>query len=279
MNYKLHYDKLIHRAQNRSILKSEYKEIHHIIPKCMGGSDLKENLTPLFPEEHIIAHLLLTKIYPNNYKLLQSAHCMTNGFNKSIKSNNKKYRWLKIKNSEYMSRFMTENHYLNKMTSVERIEFINKHIKGMNNPNFGNTWSNKQKEDLSRLNKNYFIAVDQNGVKERITINDTRYISGELVAESKGRRYGPETKALKSFQTKGSSNPNAKEYKIINSEGIIVYNGIGGVVSYLSNNSIPKSAVYKAIQNDTTMYATKQAKTLATKNGNAHFIGWRFERV
>lgn len=102
MNYKLHYDKLIHRAQNRSILKSEYKEIHHIIPKCMDGSDGKENLIALFPEEHVLAHLLLIKIFPKHHGLLKAANMMTNCSNKNMKRNtNKMYGWLKRRFSKY----------------------------------------------------------------------------------------------------------------------------------------------------------------------------------
>ena len=78
MNYKKHYEKLISKARNRSILKSEYKEVHHIIPKCMGGDDSKDNLISLFPEEHLVAHLLLVKIYSDNQKLIYAANMMTN---------------------------------------------------------------------------------------------------------------------------------------------------------------------------------------------------------
>ena len=42
----------------------EYKEQHHIIPKCMGGSDDEENLVDLLLREHVIAHKLLADIYP-----------------------------------------------------------------------------------------------------------------------------------------------------------------------------------------------------------------------
>ncbi len=96
MNYIKHYDRLINRAKNRCIIKSEYKEIHHIIPKCMGGDDSKENLVELFPEEHLLAHLLLVKIYSRNHKLVYAANLMTNIFNKN-RINNKKYAWLKKK--------------------------------------------------------------------------------------------------------------------------------------------------------------------------------------
>lgn len=43
----------------------EYKERHHIIPKCMGGSDDEENLVDLLLREHIVAHKLLADIYPS----------------------------------------------------------------------------------------------------------------------------------------------------------------------------------------------------------------------
>ena len=51
----------------------------------------KWNLVKLFPEEHLIAHLLLVKIYPRENKMIYSANLMTN--TKSI--NNKKYGWVK----------------------------------------------------------------------------------------------------------------------------------------------------------------------------------------
>jgi len=77
MNYMKHYNSLIEKAQNREI--SGYKELHHIIPKCMGGSDSKDNLVALTAREHFIAHKLLTKIYPDNSKLWFAFSCMSRG--------------------------------------------------------------------------------------------------------------------------------------------------------------------------------------------------------
>lgn len=50
MNYKLHYDKLIERSKNRAL--TGYVEKHHIVPRCLGGSDDTENIAILTPEEH-----------------------------------------------------------------------------------------------------------------------------------------------------------------------------------------------------------------------------------
>ena len=61
MNYSKHYFLLIERARNRTL--TCYKEAHHIIPKCLGGSDDDTNLVDLTAREHYIAHILLAKIH------------------------------------------------------------------------------------------------------------------------------------------------------------------------------------------------------------------------
>lgn len=69
MNYKKHYDLPITRGKNRML--EGYVERHHIIPRCMGGTDDLENLVDLTPEEHYVAHQLLVKMNPTNHKLIQ----------------------------------------------------------------------------------------------------------------------------------------------------------------------------------------------------------------
>lgn len=96
MNYKKHYDKLIERANNRII--SGYTEKHHIIPRCMGGNDDIGNLVELTPEEHFVAHQLLVKMYPGNYKLVSAVIVMC-GRKKGRVGGNKLYGWLKRKNA------------------------------------------------------------------------------------------------------------------------------------------------------------------------------------
>ena len=61
MNYSKHYDTLIERAKSRTL--TSYKESHHIIPRCLGGTDESANLVDLTAREHYIAHILLARMY------------------------------------------------------------------------------------------------------------------------------------------------------------------------------------------------------------------------
>lgn len=100
MNYQKIYDDIIIRAKNRNYTE-EYGEIHHILPRCMGGTDDPKNLVKLTPEEHFVCHQLLVKIYPKNYKLVLGLHMMCigvdEGMGKNYRTNNKKFGWIKRK--------------------------------------------------------------------------------------------------------------------------------------------------------------------------------------
>ena len=77
MDYKRLYNKLIEKGKNRKL--KGYTENHHIIPKCLGGKDVKSNLVKLTAKEHFLAHKLLVEIYPNEYKLLWALWLMAIG--------------------------------------------------------------------------------------------------------------------------------------------------------------------------------------------------------
>ena len=71
MNYQKVYYQIIDRARvgNRKKGYEIYYEIHHILPRCLGGSNKKENLVLLTGREHFLAHWLLIRIYLGNSKL------------------------------------------------------------------------------------------------------------------------------------------------------------------------------------------------------------------
>jgi hypothetical protein len=90
MNYKKIYDDLIYRAQNRVTNGQTYYERHHIIPKCMNGTNDLDNIVYLLPEEHYVAHQLLVKIYPEIPELAFAANMMCTN-----RPNNKLYGWIR----------------------------------------------------------------------------------------------------------------------------------------------------------------------------------------
>lgn len=75
MDYEKIYNDLVYNAKQREINKNDYFEKHHIIPRCLGGTDNDSNIVNLYPREHFLAHKLLNKIFDNN-KSLRYAFCM-----------------------------------------------------------------------------------------------------------------------------------------------------------------------------------------------------------
>lgn len=95
MNYRENYFKLIEKAKNRKELP-KVCEIHHIIPKSIGGSDDKNNLIILTLKEHYLAHYLLCKFTSgeDRNKML-CAFMLMSGFDKYSPSA-KKYEELRF---------------------------------------------------------------------------------------------------------------------------------------------------------------------------------------
>lgn len=69
--YTKWYNEIVFRSRGRILENGTYTENHHIIPRCMGGSDQKKNLVALTAREHFVCHWLLTKmvIGADRYKL------------------------------------------------------------------------------------------------------------------------------------------------------------------------------------------------------------------
>ena len=80
MDYQNIYNQIIERAKNREL--TCYTEKHHIIPKCMGGGDVSENIAVLTAKEHFLCHMLLCEIHPKNNKLKHALFLMAIGKNK-----------------------------------------------------------------------------------------------------------------------------------------------------------------------------------------------------
>ena len=111
MDYKAVYDKLIQKARSRGAVAG-YSEKHHVVPRCLGGSNSKDNLVVLTAEEHFLAHQLLVKMHPGNHKLAYAAQAMAFK-NAKTRRSNKLYGWLKRRLAQASSDMMKRSNPMN----------------------------------------------------------------------------------------------------------------------------------------------------------------------
>lgn len=183
MNYQRIYHNLIERAQHRDL--PLIFEKHHIIPKCIGGSDDLINIICFTPAEHFLAHQLLTKIYPLSHGLKKAVFMMTVGHNTRRK--NKAYSWIKgqlIDNTVYEieyidgsiisgSRQQLEEQCNFSSANISRL--INKKVKYANGW-FFSSHTIKEKEEIKyeyfkqQKNENIYEFENINGVEFTGTI-------------------------------------------------------------------------------------------------------------
>ena len=116
--YKSRYDKFIFNIASLGERNLEYSEKHHIIPKCMNGTNHKSNLIKLTAREHYIAHWILWKAYPTHLSLTSAFLQMTH---KNVKDKNKQdikpitgraYHYLKKELYDMMKDFMSDKVFL-----------------------------------------------------------------------------------------------------------------------------------------------------------------------
>lgn len=131
MNYKHIYNELIFKTKNRTL--AGYSETHHIIPKCLGGSDDVENLVELSGREHFVAHLLLARIHGGT--LWHAVNMMSN----MKKYTNRVYERARIEHARLLGEQNTRtkskpkevrNYQCHRCKKIfEKLEFIHHSIK------------------------------------------------------------------------------------------------------------------------------------------------------
>lgn len=115
MNYQKLYDTIVERAKNREL--QGYKERHHVVPKCMNGSDDPSNIVELTAKEHFLCHKLLVNIYPDNRKLKFALWAMYS------LHNNQQKREYKYGSKEYeQAKILMQEAHKNRKRSPESIE-------------------------------------------------------------------------------------------------------------------------------------------------------------
>ena len=137
-------------TRGRFACGEEYHERHHIVPKCIGGSNDEDNLIGLFAREHFEAHRLLALENPEVDSLVYAWWNMShinkaNGRNYEISS--EEYEEAKIAFSIMHSK------RLKGMFAGEKNYFYDTHMYGDKNPMFGKHHTEESKKKNSESNK------------------------------------------------------------------------------------------------------------------------------
>lgn len=214
MNYKLIYDNIIKKYKELNLVKSKITETHHIIPRCIGGTDDKSNLVVVPTRVHYILHLLLWKI--KNYskkqhkKLTNALFCMSklpidNKGRRKIKVNSKLYECY----SNERKRFMSEK--CKKWGSVTPgIHFTKGHLGHKHSEEAIKKMSKKRKpSNKFGRKKKWFWAYNP------ITKQNINVFEGQIIPDGfiKGRIISEESKlknSLKHLGKKASKESNIK---------------------------------------------------------------------
>ena len=214
MNYQKIYNNLINRATRR--ISEGYVEKHHIVPRCLGGTDAKENIVSLYPEEHYLAHLLLCKVNKGNSKLLYAAMNMTSGsMINNGKRNNKAYGWLRRQYAESMSgnnNPARRNSNLQKEAAKKRVgQKRSEETKvRMSAAQKGRTFSEETKRKMAEAAKNRPPISEETKTKLKSRTPNKGMLGKTMSAETKakmsasqqGRTDSAETKLKKSLAAK-----------------------------------------------------------------------------
>lgn len=213
MNHQKIYNQIIERAKIRNL--ESYGEKHHIIPKCLGGLNNKENIVKLTAKEHFICHRLLTEIYPKEPKLHFALWMM------NIKSNNQQrytisarvYERLKIEYISFRKGRKSPKSGNRTIRTKEQREKQSKQMLGRYHSdktkekcrkiNLGKKLSEETKEKISKANRgktswNKGKPVSEETKQKLRKINSGRKLSEEII-KKRGTRIEKNVKHVEMF--------------------------------------------------------------------------------
>lgn len=199
------------------LAEGEYGEVHHILPRSIGGMDISQNLVKLTPEEHYRCHELLPFIYTKgkaHRAMVNAWWLLAHDKRRKVAISQERYGVLKREHAKMMSERMTGNHInAGKPKSEETKRKISASLKGkplseetkrkMSEAHKGKVpWNKgvpcseeqKRKQSLKMTGRHYSEETRRKiseGLKRR-------YSTGERVAWNKGGSLSEETKYKKS---------------------------------------------------------------------------------
>ncbi len=146
----IEYIQNILNTRGRFACGDEYHERHHIVPKCLGGTDDNNNLIDLLAREHFIAHKLLAEENPDNCGLVYAWWLMSHY--KTTKQ--QRYECTPEEYEEAKIAFgIIHSERLKGMFAGDKNHFYGIHMYGSSNPMFGKHHTDEAKRKNSESNK------------------------------------------------------------------------------------------------------------------------------
>ena len=217
-------------TRGRFACGDEYHERHHIVPRCMGGTNDEDNLIDLFAKEHFEAHRLLALENPENDKLTYAWWIMahTNKSNqRDYEITAEEYEEARIIVSQKIStmnkgRFAGEKNYFygihwcgqehpmyGRKHTEESKKKISESLKGRmageNNPNYGKSMGEEQKKKISESLKGK-MAGENNPMYGVHRYGEKSPMYGKLHSDESKKKM----RNSKLGKYDGRNNPNAK---------------------------------------------------------------------
>ena len=198
MNYQKLHDNLIDKARNR-VKPNGYTEIHHVVPKSMGGVNNKSNLVCLTAREHFLIHWCIAKIYGGNMWAaiirMRKQHEL-----KKQKYNSRLYELARIKHAEQASKI-----HSGLKRSADTCNNISNSLKGKPQP-----WHSERMKGnaLGAANKNRQrpdVALTQKGKKKLEGFAQKMSIASKGNTNRRGKPASMETKQKMSLAKLGTS--------------------------------------------------------------------------
>lgn len=170
-----------------------YSENHHIIPRCMGGSDEKSNLVRLSARQHFICHLLLVKMADKEpflsklkYAFILMKHTrnqkISSRLYESIRSNIKQTpEWIEKRTKNFKGRVSPTKGKpawnRGKPNTAEQNMKASLALKGRTPWNKGKVWDEEHKKKLSEKMK----GMDTPHMKRKVSCKHCGYVSIQSV--------------------------------------------------------------------------------------------------
>lgn len=176
MTYKEFIDNVL-EARGRFACGDEYHERHHIVPKCMGGTNDEDNLIDLFAREHFEAHRLLALENPDVKGLTYAWWAM------SVQTNQYTGERYRITPEEYEEVKKIFSKIVSERTSGNKNYFYGINYRGENHPNYGKPMTDTQKEKIRKSLTGKYSKKEHPNYGKPLSIERKKKISESLTGK------------------------------------------------------------------------------------------------